>query len=309
MNYRKSPLQSNSMISDKKNLLVSIDGGATKTIVQLSTIDGHILGKARGGAANIANDVEGSWHSIITPLQEILKNTNLNFSDVRLYGGVGVAGTELPSACEQFRKTAHIFENLILKSDAHTSCLGAHDGKDGAIIAIGTGTVALALFNQKERKLSGWGFPQDDQGGGAWIGLQLISDMLRSRDGRKPRSDLTNRVYDYLSQNGNNPMIWAVGANSSKFATLVPLVIQAAEEGDIEANNLLNQAANIISSLAKSLLEDEFRDLPICLLGGLSEFLIPRLDPSIKARIVAPTGCSLEGAYYLALQAYKEKGL
>lgn len=291
----------------KQNLLVSIDGGATKTIVRIYNFDGKILGEHKGGPANIASDTKQSWHSVSTTLDYVIKETGLSVENINLYGGGGFAGAEVPEACERFKKLCKGFEKFNFKTDAYTSCLGAHNGKNGAIIAVGTGAVAYAIANGKSKKLSGWGFPQDDQGGGAWLGLQLISDMLQRVEGRKPKTNLSENLYQYIKQQGEDPMLWAVGAHPTKFGSLVPWLVDEAKKGCDEANAFLNQAANVISELATALLQDEFVDLPLSLLGGMSEIIAPRLAPLIRERIVPAKGHSLEGAYYLALQAYQNK--
>lgn len=290
-----------------KELLVSIDGGGTKTIVQIATLDRKILGERKGGPANIASDSKGSWNSVITTLQNLLEHLSLNPSDICLYGGGGFAGAEVPSAVEQFMSISHGFEKLLIETDAYTSCLGAHNGQDGAIVAVGTGTVAYAIAGKKTKKLSGWGFPQDDQGGGAWIGLKLISQMLQTMDGRRPKTHLTEGLFTYLKKQGHDPMIWAVGAQPTQFGSLIPWIIQEANSGCPEANKLLDKAAEVISHLADSLLKDEFSNLPLCLLGGLSEILIPRMTKPIRNIIVPAKGTPLDGAFHLASEAYHTK--
>lgn len=291
----------------KRDLLITIDGGATKSIVQIFNTDGTFLIENKGGPANIASNTQESWFSIQKNLDESLNQLGLSFKDVNLYGGAGLAGAEVPAACEKFQKLCTIFKKINVKTDAYTSCLGAHKGKNGAIIAIGTGTVAYAIVNEKHKKLSGWGFPQDDQGGGAWIGLQLISYMLQRIDGRKPESNLSKKLYQHLQQQGEDPMVWAVAAQPQKFGSLVPWLVEQVETGCLEANLILNKAAKIISDLAMALLQNEFSGLSLCLLGGLADILLPRLSFIVRERIIPPQGESLDGAYYLALQAYQNK--
>lgn len=294
-------------MTKKQDLLVSIDGGATKTIVQIFTFDGKILGENKGGPANIASDTQESWLSISNALDLTIKQLGLSVENINLYGGAGLAGAEVPEACERFKKICKGFKKFNFKTDAYTSCLGAHNGQNGAIIAVGTGTVAYAIANEKSKKLSGWGFPQDDQGGGAWLGLQLISDMLQRIEGRKPKTNLSENLYQYIKQQGSDPMLWAVGAHPTKFGSLVPWLVNEAKKGCSEANAFLDKAANVVSDLASALLQDEFADLPLSLLGGMSEILLPRLSTIIQDHIVPAKGQSLDGAYYLALQAYQNK--
>lgn len=287
-----------------RDLLVCMDGGATKTIVQLRTIDGKILTEEKGAPANIANNTKASWNSVITILQSLEARLDLSPSNANLYGGGGFAGADVPTAVTNFIEHSYRFKKLIIQTDAYTSCLGAHHKQDGAIIAVGTGTVAYAISGKQSSKLSGWGFPQDDQGGGAWIGLQLICDMLQTIDGRKEKTKLTQELYNYLREQGHNPMLWAVGATPTQFGSLVPWIVQKANSGCQEANQLLDKAANIISHLARCLLKNEFANLPLCLLGGMSDILRPRMHDKIRNIIIPAKGNSLDGAFYLALEAY-----
>lgn len=293
-------------MKEKQDLLICIDGGATKSIVQVFTSDGKFLAEKKGGPANIASNTQESWFSIKRTLDYTLKILGFSPDNVRLFGGAGLAGTEVPSACENFKKLCTGFEKFNFETDAHTSCLGAHKGKNGAVIAIGTGTVAYAIFNDKHKKLSGWGFPQDDQGGGAWIGLQLISDMLQRIESRKLKNSFSQKLYEYLKRQGEDPMLWAVKAEPKKFGSLVPWLIEQAKTGCPDANLFLDKAAKKISYLALALLQDEYADLPLCLLGGLANIFLPRLSPIVRERIIPAQGQSLDGAYYLAFKAYQE---
>ena len=180
-----------------QDIFIGVDGGATKTIVRAENASGQSLGQGQGGPANIRLSVEGSWQSINDALKEALASTGLRVDDGqhRFYCGAGLAGTEVTSACDQFLNAPHPFARLILKSDGYTSCLGAHGGRDGALIAIGTGTVAFQIEGDKEYKVGGWGFPHGDEGSGAWLGLEAVRLTLHWLDGRGEPSPLLESVY------------------------------------------------------------------------------------------------------------------
>lgn len=57
----------------KQDLLISIDGGATKSIIQIFTADGKFLLENKGGPANIASNTQESWFSIKETLDNSLK--------------------------------------------------------------------------------------------------------------------------------------------------------------------------------------------------------------------------------------------
>ena len=66
--------------------------------------------------------------------------------------------------------------------------LGAHEGRPGAIVAAGTGSVGEALRRDGLRvAVGGWGFPVGDEGSGAWLGLRAMRETHRAIDGRARR--------------------------------------------------------------------------------------------------------------------------
>ena len=237
-----------------QDIFIGVDGGATKTIVRAENASGQSLGQGQGGPANIRLSVEGSWQSINDALKEALASTGLRVDDGqhRFYCGAGLAGTEVTSACDHFLNTPHPFDQLILKSDGYTSCLGAHGGRDGALIAIGTGTVAFQIEGDKEYKAGGWGFPHGDEGSGAWLGLEAVRLTLHWLDGRDEPSPLLESVYAHFDDDLMRLVIWANQANATQFAQIAPLVIDHAKQKTPLALTLIKQAAVEVDRLAVS---------------------------------------------------------
>ncbi len=271
------------------SLYIGVDGGATKTKLRIEDDNGRLLGQAVGGPASIRYSVDQAWASIQATLLCALQPLGISLYDVqhRFHVGMGLAGCELAEACAAFRQREHPFETLVLASDAHTACLGAHGGQDGAIIIIGTGAVGYQLQAGRCTKVGGFGFPQDDEGSGAWLGLQAVSMTFKSLDGRQTTSDLTRTVYARFNTNLPSLTAWANAATAADFATLAPLVIAAAENGDAVAIRLLQQAAAAIDEIgaALSAASDSAVALPCSLIGSISPFLMPYLSASLRLRL------------------------
>ncbi|MBM9402872.1 ATPase [Gluconacetobacter azotocaptans] len=286
---------------DARTVLVGIDGGGTATRLRLATPDGTILGTGQGGPANIATDAECGWRSVRDALDQAMAQAGLSPVGCRLVAGAGLAGAEVPEARARFMALPAIFTDIEIVTDAYTSCVGAHGGQDGAMVAAGTGTVGYAVAGGQTRRVGGWGFPQGDEGGGAWIGLEVIRLMLRAGDGRAPRTALTEAIRNRAGADGGDPMIWAVGARPADFACLVPQIVAAAGQGDAQARALLARAGAEIDGLMAALLEgDGFGGLPCCLVGGLADVLRPCLSPWSRSRLSEPRGGAIEGALVLA---------
>lgn len=273
-----------------REFFIGVDGGASKCIVHIQDQAGHSIGHAVSGPANIRLSVNDSWQSIYTAIQAILQPLaiSLDHPNVIFHAGMGLAGCELPDAYQAFITQPHFFRTLQVVSDAHTACLGAHAGRDGAIIIAGTGVVGYQIEAQRVAKVGGWGFPLDDAGGGAWLGLSATRLTLQWLDGRRSMSGLTQKIYEYFDHHQERLVTWANQANSTAFAALAPIVIQQATEGDEAANQLMYQAAVEINRIAAALMaqqQDASVSLPYALIGGITPFLEPLLSPTLQARL------------------------
>lgn len=290
------------------SFFIGVDGGATKCIVRVEDEAGSILGRETGGPANIRLSVTQAWQSIYAALEKILSPLAMKLDDkkYRWQVGMGLAGCEVSSAYQAFLEQPHPFETLVISSDAHTACLGAHAGKDGAIIIIGTGTAGFQVELGETTKVGGWGFPHDDEGGGAWIGLQAVKITLQALDGRVPASDLAKLVYAQFENDLDRFVTWANQANSTAYAELAPIVIQQCQTGDLVAQAIMQQAADAVNRLSEALQasqSDQGCPLPYSLIGGVSPFVEPLLDGKLRARIV-PSQLTPDAGAVLLVRRY-----
>ncbi|MGA8660400.1 MAG: BadF/BadG/BcrA/BcrD ATPase family protein [Chthoniobacterales bacterium] len=293
-----------------RDIFIGIDGGATKTIVRVENVHGEILGQGQGGPANIRLSVQDSWRSVNDALIEALASSGLRPDDGehRFYCGARLAGTEVASACDQFLNTPHPFAQLMLKSDGYTSCLGAHGGQDGAMIAIGTGTVGFQIEARKEYKVGGWGFPHGDEGSGAWLGLEAVRLTLHWLDGRGEPSPLLEAVHAHFDHDLDRLVVWANQANATQFARIAPLVIEHVKLQTPLALTLIQQAAREIDRLAVALAAQSVdKGLPCSLLGGLAPFIEPWLGETLRTRLVPCKLDAVHGAVLMIRKAVQDQ--
>ena len=188
-----------------QNIYIGVDGGASKCLVRAEDEDGNFLGTASGGPTVFKFSAENAWKTICETSNEALQQSSINLED-KQYSfllGLGLTGCEIPSAKQGFLNiTPPFFTRVCLESDAYTACLGAHDGKDGAIIIVGTGVVSVQLQNGKMAQIGGWGFPHSDEGGGAWLGLEAVRLTFHWLDGRLKQepSQLLKMIYSQIQQ-------------------------------------------------------------------------------------------------------------
>ncbi|MYS31497.1 ATPase, partial [Streptomyces sp. SID7804] len=73
---------------------------------------------------------------------------------------------------------------VALAADAVTAYVGALGPRPGAVIAAGTGLIAVGTDLTGWRRADGWGHLLGDCGGGAWIGRAGLEAAMRAHDGR-----------------------------------------------------------------------------------------------------------------------------
>jgi glucosamine kinase len=272
------------------DIFIGVDGGATKSKVRIENEEGNLLGQGLGGPANIRLSVDKSWESIYYALDEALKVSHIRLEDknYRFHLGLGLAGCEMRGAMDEFLSRPHPFSSIQLTSDAHIACVGAHKGKEGSIIIVGTGAVGYQIQHGKSSRVSGWGFPHDDEGGGAWLGLEAARQTFQWLDHRSEKSPLVEDVYAFFNNDQERFINWANQANSSEFARLAPLVINHSQQEEIAAIRLMKKAAHAIDRIGVALFKAQIGDqpLPCSLFGGIAPFIEPWLNNELRACLV-----------------------
>jgi len=109
-------------------------------------------------------------------------------------------------------------------------------------------------------------------GGGAWIGLRLVSAWILHRDGVVPRPDsgpLWQRLAAELGDTRADILAALRQAPPARFAALAPLVLDSDAPF---ATDLLDAAAAHLADLARAL-----EASPVVLGGGLAAAVAPRV--------------------------------
>lgn len=281
----------------KKDVFIGVDGGGTKSKLVMRDAAGNLLGSGRSGAANIRLSVDISLRSIEEAFQQALSEAkiNRNDSDYRFHVGLGLAGTEVPEACTEFLARLPHFDTVRMESDAYAACLGAHEGEDGAILIVGTGVIGYKVAKGQHKRVSGWGFPYDDVGGGAWFGLHAIRYTLEWCDGRRENSPFLEAVYQMFHNSATTMVSWADKASATEYATLAPIVTRFLAQGDRWAVELAERSGQALCGVVDSLIEGDEK-FPLCLFGGLASFMEAYLKANLKLNIVSRKHDATEGA-------------
>jgi len=291
--------------------LLGVDGGGTKTLVRLARPDRRVLAQAAGPGSALRNGAVAAWESISATIGQAFANAGLALPPAdRLAVGIGIAGDNVAQWAADFRAAAPHYGTLEITSDGVTTLLGAHEGRPGAVIAVGTGTIGIALDTEgNQHVVDGWGFPTGDDGSGAWMGMRAVHHAQQALDGRAARGPLTDAVLalcreetaaDTVRDDRDALLDWLSQADQAAFARVArPVVAHAGRDG--AARNILQAAAAEITLMAEAL--DPSRRLPLALSGGLAQALQPYLDARLRLRIVPTRADAADGALLLAQRA------
>jgi glucosamine kinase len=283
-------------------LLLGVDGGGTRCRARLCALSGHVLAEAATGPANLRLGLEQSFSAVMEATAECLRQAGLPFSQVRRIAAcLALAGASEPTNLAEAQAHPHPFGKVIVTTDAHAACLGAHGGRDGGVIVAGTGAVAWAIVNGRSFRVGGWGMPISDEGSGAWLGCETLRRVLWAIDGRLAWTQLLRTVAAGFGDDPHAIVRWTQTASPRDFASLAPHVFDYAAQGDMAAAELLRLAAGHIDALARCLLEVGSERL--ALVGGCAPFLTPCLSRETRSHLIEPAGDALSGAIKLANSA------
>ncbi|WP_018693071.1 N-acetylglucosamine kinase [Algicola sagamiensis] len=285
-----------------ETLFLGVDGGGTKCKAKLVSASGEVLGVGISGPANPMVDPVEAKQSILESAQRALSDASLPSSQShRVVAGVGLAGVNIHSCYQQVSQWQHPFQAFYLTTDLDIACLGAHQGQDGAVVVVGTGSCALAKQGTTNLYIGGQGFLLGDKGSGAWFGLEAVKHCLLTIDGIMPPSILSEQILRELDCEDAQTIVSLLArASSSQFAKLAPSVFDCAIQGDEIATKMVREGASYISDLIRRVLV--LSPERISILGGLSHLLLPWLEYDVAKQLTEPRLSPEDGAILFAQQ-------
>jgi len=276
---------------------IGVDGGGTKCRVRLVDGDGKILGETIGGPANYRLG-RSSWDNIIAACRDAARAAGLGEADLkRVHAGMGIAGVIADSYREAAEALPHPFANVAVDNDAYTAWLGAHEGLDGAIFIIGTGSCGLAVIGDVRHNIGGWGSDISDEASGCVIGREALRRTLWVHDGLLPMSPLARELLDMFHGKPEEAVEWARTARPTDLAKLAPRVYAHAQDGDPIATDIIKGAIRDAERILDGL--RRCGATRISLVGGLAKRTEAWLSLEGRVGIVPPMHDAIDGAILL----------
>jgi glucosamine kinase len=283
-------------------LFLGVDGGGTRCRVRLCDAAGNRLGQAEGGPANIRFGVKEAFASVLEATLGALAQARLRPNDLaRITACLALAGATEPTELAAARQHRHAFGKAIVMADAHAACVGAHQGRDGGVVIVGTGSIGWAVLHGKPYRVGGWGLEISDEGSGAWIGRALLRRVIFAHDGRAPWTELLRTTFARYGADPHAIVRWVARASPRDFGALAPDVVAHAARQDSAALALMRLGAAHIDAIAARLIALGVPRLSLA--GGLAPHVASFTSETTRQRLVAPKGDALDGALLLAQAA------
>lgn len=290
--------------------LIGVDGGGTGTRVRLArpTCAGFTeIAQATGGPSALSRGIDNAWTTVQGVVAEAFAALDVHHTPMSSCAiGLGLAGVHNKEWAAQFVDANPGYALLALDTDGFTTLMGAHGGRPGAIVAIGTGSVGEAMLADGSKiEVGGWGFPAGDEASGAWMGLRALNHIEQVLDGRVEGGAFAREVIDFCGGSRDAVQVWLGRANQTAYAGLARFVV-AHGALDPVARAILEHAGREVASIADAL--DRSHTLPLALCGGLGEALRPWLPAATLARCVPAQGDSAAGALRMIEHRRQEQG-
>ncbi|MEJ2408799.1 MAG: BadF/BadG/BcrA/BcrD ATPase family protein [Novosphingobium sp.] len=281
---------------------LGIDAGGSHCRARLIDVQGTVIGHGKSGAANARIGLEALYGTLKEAVDQAVAEAGLTREQrAAIHAGMGIAGITRPGVREALDAFDFGFASAAYATDAQIANLGAHAGADGAILIIGTGSVAQLRVNGEDFTIGGYGFPISDEGSGAALGLSAMRHALRALDGRTRKTELSAAVTERFGHDTAQAIAWMDQASPRDYGTFAPLVMDYAEADDAIARSIVEDAAAHIERFVETIFE---RGATRCaLVGGLSARMKPWLRARTVERLSEPAGDALDGA--LRLSGYR----
>jgi len=185
---------------------------------------------------------------------------------------------------------AGLARRVRVMADGEVALSTAFADGTGIIVSAGTGSIAYARDPAGQlHRAGGYGWQLGDEGGGYWLGRRALDVAARAQDGRGEGSTLLARLLGALGLRTFDDLVrWTATASPAQVAALAPHVLNAAAEGEVVAQRVVEDAARELVALVVTL-ERHYPGtgpVPVAMTGGLLVAHSPLAD-AFRTRLAA----------------------
>ncbi len=300
-----------------QTLVMGIDGGQSTTRALIADMEGNLLGLGVGGASNHIHEPGGPERlrqSLRMALNGALQSASLPADTrfaVALCGMTG-GGPLVEEICRQELPA----EKVVVTHDTRTALYCVTQGRPGAVVIAGTGSVAFGMNEDGAiASVGGWGYLMGDEGSAYWIAVQAINACTRAEDGRIPSTWLKRVILEHFgveSLAALHRLIYSGQLSRGQLASAAQAVSDAARLGERMAIRILSNAGKELGLMAVVVLRKlgmQYQRVRVGLVGGVARATAPlheafraRVHRSTMAEVVKPRFPMVVAAVCMAME-------
>jgi len=266
----------------KRQLILGVDGGGSKTAARIATVgdDGAIdtLGEGFGGPSNVR--AVGRAHAEIN-LNVAVDAAHRDAGTVGEaidYAVLALAGSSLPdvqAVLMHWAEQRNLAIQIDVVHDADPVLAIGVPGNRGIALIVGTGSVAIGVDRSGQKSIAGgWGHWFGDTGSGYDLGRRALAAVADAVDGIGPETSLVQEILSQLQTNDPREILRRLGLAVDirmEIATLAPILLGAAQDGDEVAIDIVADAAAATARLVFTTSEklELGEKAPLALAGGI----------------------------------------
>jgi len=310
--------------------ILGVDGGGSKTTVQIADIEGRVVSQSVSGSSNYKSvGINRAIENLNTAIFNASGSLKASEAIYFISSCFGFAGNDAKEDCKIYREIVFNKElgsyldpkRTIICNDTRIGLESGSENKNKIILIAGTGSNCFGINKDgKQAKASGWDFILADEGSGYEVGLKALKAVMRAYDERGEKTLLSKTILEELNLKEILDLTkWVYDGPFSKvkIGALAKTVCKTAEMGDkvsidILAEEAYEAAISVITVAHK--LGFEKKDFDLIFVGGLfkcekyfKNILVHRLKEKFTHINFKPLiGNPVEGAIKLAIDRLKD---
>ena len=299
--------------------IICIDGGGTKTLGVLYTVEGKEVKRVEYGFSNFGIDLNEAKSNVLKTIVEL--NGIIKEEDELLHIELGISGAStLESKEDYINELMNQFGTSVdITNDAVIALHSIKQNADRNVILVigGTGSVILVREEDTDKMVGGFGHLLGDEGSGYHLSITALKKIISEYETTQTYSDLSKAILNKINADDHFDLKKFVYISSkSEIAELSLFIAEIAKEGNKEAINLFVDEGKHLARQAKIAYNQmtNKKNIVIGLRGGfvlnapfVKETFVKELEAyNIDCEINVGEIESIVGAYYLALKKIRK---
>lgn len=232
-------------------LFLGVDAGGTTTTYVLADERSELARAESGSIKRMRVSAEIAREHLHAACDDLERRSGLSLREVRRTC-IGAAGFSVPLVAEWLALSfaERVGGELLLVGDVEIALDAAFRGGRGVLVLAGTGSnVAARTAEGRLTNAGGWGPAVSDEGSGFSIGRDAVRAVFRAADA-DAYTALSDRIAAFWQVDLPGLVAHVNTQPPPDFAKLLPLISEAAREGDMAAEAVLRESGAALGQTA-----------------------------------------------------------